>query len=55
MRRYEGRRARPRWAKKPRAPRDPNSTSHARQTEANDMSEGCVSTPSSANRPTRFG
>ncbi len=33
-----GRAARPRWAKNPRAPREPNSTSHARQTDANDMS-----------------
>ena len=35
-RRYDRRAASRRWAKKPRAPRDPNSTSHDRQVEANE-------------------
>ena len=41
--------------KKPRAPRELNAMPQASQVELNDMSLGCVSTPSSASRPMNRG
>ena len=56
MRRYDGRAASERWAKNPRrAARPELDVAAAAQLEANDMSLGWVSTPSSSNRPTSRG
>jgi hypothetical protein len=55
MRQWVGRTSDLGSAKKPRQPRELKAMSQVRHDDPSDMSLGCVSTPSSASRPTKRG